>query len=238
MKHKTVTFGEAATSPAVIRELYKEGMARERRLLDSSYANVKEKWLAYYKDVLFTSPVFWPYTIGGFQPFEKTFHPSHNRFTYSVARSGGEKSSIGKWRYFKLLRLLRREKDAEMRLLLLARWLKQEGVCEPEKFLPKPIIDRLVQRFFRSRRISPTALSYWAVITGWKAYFVRLQAAVRNVRSEDQDRESVLQKQGFTLETINYAIAHKNSVLSAVMHWIGERRHIELATLRNAYSKR
>ncbi len=208
-------------------------MAKEERLLSSSF---KKSLLALQKDILFGPPMFWPDPIGGHPGFEEVFHNARAPFTFSVARRGDETSSVAEWRYHKLLELLRETKDAELRWLLLARWLKQEKICEPEEFLSTLILDRLTRRYFTSRRISASDLSYWALVTGWKPYFARLQSDLQKARREGRDPQPALEEMGYDSAAIKYTVA-KKTMVSAIMHWISERRHLRLETLRNAYSR-
>ncbi len=233
MKPETTNFGEESARTASIPELFEACMAKEERLLSSNY---KKNLLALYKHILFGPPVFWPDPIAGYPPFEEAYNKSSAPFTFSVARRGNETSSVAEWKYQKLLELLREQKDAELRWLLLARWLKQEIICEPEKFLPKPILDRLIRRFLSSSRISAADLSYWVVITGWKTYFGRLQADLQKVQREQRDPQPALEEMGYDAAAVRFAIT-KKTIASAIMHWIAERRHLPVETLQNAYSR-
>ena len=235
MKRTKPTSGKKTpgTTTPTIPEMFDDYMAREDRLFST---NFKKKLVELWKDLLITRPLFWPDPIGGFQPFEEAFNPSRNKFTYSVARRGNETSSAAEWRYLKLLELLRRENDVEMRWLLLARWLQQEGICEPEKFLPRPVLASLVRRFFRSLRISAADTSYWAVITRWTPYFARLKSDLHRLRSEQEDPQTALIKMGYDGAAVGFAIK-KGSVPSAIMHWVAKRRNMQVEKLQNAYSR-
>jgi hypothetical protein len=236
MKQKTTSFGEASVPTASIQELFEACMAKEEQLLGPGSKNYEKKLLSWLKDLLFGRPVFWPYPIGGFQPFEQAVGKSAAPFYFSVAQTEGDTSSANEWRYSKLLELLRAEKDVEMQWLLLARWLKQEKVCKPEQFLPKSILSSLTKRFSKSQKISATDFSYWAVIKGWKPYFVRLQSDMQKARSERGEPESALREMGYDEAAIKNAIT-KRTTVSAIMNWIADRKHLELHTLRNAYSR-
>jgi hypothetical protein len=221
------------TTTPTIPQMFDACMARENWLLSPSH---KENVLALYKRILFGQPLFWPDPIAGYSLFEEVFDPLRDPYTFSVARREDETSSVGEGRYLKLLELLRGEKDAELRWLLLARWLKQESICEPEKFLPKPILDRIVRRYFKAKEVSVSDLFYWALITGWKIYFARLLSDLQRVQSEQGDPQAALVSMGYDATAIRSVIVRK-SIASAIMHWISERRHLQVETLQNAYSK-
>src|SRR5579864_2021288 len=150
------------SSELSVQEMFKDCMAREQRILGSNY---KKNVHSVHQNSLFGVPLFWPDPIGGYGPFERQFSRSQMPFTFSVAQYSYDESSTPEWRYSKLLELLRAEKDLDLCWLILARWMKQEKVREPEDFLPKPILDRLLRRYMQSIRASASDLSHWAAVT-------------------------------------------------------------------------
>jgi len=234
---RTTTNGPKSFKKAVITltipQLFESCLAKEKGLLSTAYqGNV----FALCQRLLFGTPLFWPDPVGGWPRFERKLGKSNMPLTFSVARRGDETVSDTEWRYHKILELLREEKEKDLRWLFLARWLKQEGVCQPEKFLPEEVLKRLVRRYRKSKKMSTSDLSYWAVITGWKPYFVRLQSDLQKLPVGGTDPQTTLEKMGYHPKAIKFAMTKKSTV-SAIMYRISEQRHIQLQTLRNAYSR-
>lgn len=224
--------GPREESPATqsILEMFKDCMAREERILSSKYKNNVQML---FRHSLFSTPLFWPDPIGGWEPFEKEFSKWRWPFTFSLAQKPEDNASTAEWRYQKLRELLRAEKDKELCWLIVARWMKQEKVREPEEFVPKQMLDRLLRRYMKSKRISPSDLAYWAAVIAWKPYFVRLQSDLRNVSEEQQ---AALEKMGYDPGAIKCATSRR-SLESAIIAWISERRHMQSRTFWNAYSR-
>jgi hypothetical protein len=229
-----------AAAPMTVPRLFAVTLQKEYRVLGrdntKGSSNYKKNLRELYCRRLFRTPLFWPDPIAGFPLFENTFHKSRAPFDFSVARRGDEVVSVADWKYHKLLELLHKEKDTELRWLLLARWLKQEKICEPEGFLPKPIFDRLNLLYFRSLAISVADFSYLVVITGWNPYFIRLESDLQKLRSEHGDLQAGLEQLGYDASAVKFAVK-KRTTASRIMHWLAARRHVPVEKLQNAYSR-
>lgn len=96
-------------------------------------------------------------------------------FKILAAPTAPLKISRSEWRYRKILTLLKKPQDMEFRWLLIARWLKQERVCEPKQFLPQDVCRILIKRFHAKIPMSATVLLHRALIRNWQTYFVRIR---------------------------------------------------------------
>jgi hypothetical protein len=229
----------APGSHEVIRQMFTEGLAREKRLLSPDFT---KQFVASWTDNLFYRPLFWPDVmpedVNGLSSseFDELFGPAINPYTFSVTRSADDKSFVSEWRYGKLLELLRGQKDRKFRWLIMARWLKQEQVCQPDAFLPKSILQELTRKYFASKRLSPANLVYWSIVTGWKPYFRSLRSELKKARKEHKDPRSTLEAMGYESTAVNCAI-NKRQLISTIIDWVAKRNHFEAANLANAYSK-
>jgi hypothetical protein len=163
---------------------------------------LEKNLLSWYKNTLFSATLFYPDPIGGYAPFEQAYNKSRNPFTFSVARQWRDKSSKAEWKYRKILELLRETKDMDSRLLLIARWLKQEQICEPEDLLPKEILDRLVQAFLKANVSWWADYSYGLAIAAWKPYFERLLFDLQKGR-EGKEVKNDLKEKGYHLDAVS-----------------------------------
>ena len=76
------------------------------------------------------------------------------------------------WRYSELLKHLQTTEDVESRWIFIARWLKDEGICEPEEFLPRQVLRHALKRVRSAiTSLSPTAIHYWRLMSIWMKYF-------------------------------------------------------------------
>ncbi len=134
------------------------------------------------RDLLFLR-LFEPAALPGSEP-----SGLERPFNFSTAEPLDLQVSEADWRYRTLLEELRKQPDRELRWLLVARWLKQEGVCEPDQFLPDETLRNLLRKFrehLRRRRFpaSPTDLRHAASVKLWLPYFERLLTELRHAPS-------------------------------------------------------
>jgi hypothetical protein len=135
-------------------------------------------------------------------------------------------------KYRQILRLLRRWSKQEDRLFLLAWWLSQERVCEPEGILGIGVLRRMANKRFR--RLSATDFQHAETVRVWLPYFNRLTNDFRSKSVAE------LVKLGYN-EAAAQAAAGKRSVIEAACAWLADRpgliNNVDVPTLRNAYSR-
>jgi hypothetical protein len=216
-----------------IEDLFVACKSKEARICSDLY---KKNIHFLYRRWLFEAPLFWPSPLGGWPPFERRFNRKRHPFTFAIAQNPNDGLSTDEWKYRQIVNLVRAEKSPHFRWLLMARWLKQENVCEPDELLPRRAHDELLRQYLKARRVSVQDLAYWALVGTWKPYFERLKKASAKARSVETDPALSLAGDGYHPDAITFTLKKKN-VLSAVMHWIAKSRNIPLATLRNAYSR-
>jgi hypothetical protein len=157
-------------------------------------------------------------------------------FSFSIA-GPDSKVSQPDWRYQELLRLLKRIDDAELRWLLVARWLYNEGVCEPDEFLPPTILQHLIKRYLaRTSKFSTTDCHIWHMINVWTRYFSPLQDAARKIPKTDPDREKLIANLGYDKGAVRLILTTR-SLVRAITIWLEERGKGDARSLENAYSR-
>jgi hypothetical protein len=139
------------------------------------------------------------------------------------------------WRYQTILRLLRKRQDSALRWLLIARWLKQEGVCEPTQCLPPDVRKILIQRFLKQHPLSASDLLHRALIQNWQTYFERIRDELQSKKFRRRAREDVVLL-GYNKAAVEI-MAKKKSILQAVCLWLQSRRKGDARNLRNSYSR-
>jgi hypothetical protein len=172
-------------------------------------------------------------------------------FTKGLEKANSRKIVIRGRRYSELLRDLRKVKDIESRWILIARWLKNEGICEPEEFLPPPVLRRALKRVrSATTKLSPTKLHYWRLMTIWMPYFDSLFHDRSAVSKTHRRVEDELMKLGYSRDAVKFSrprneeefSMRKRSSVQAVAGWLEERgplrgaKHVSAGTLKNAYS--
>jgi hypothetical protein len=143
--------------------------------------------------------------------------------------------STGEWRYEMILHLLRRETDRGLRLLLLARWLKQECVCEPEDLLPLDEAANLTRKIMQQIGLRPTDMAYWMLIKKWKRYFALLLSELKTTKDESGGSLALI-KRGYDQDAIALA-SRKKSEVAASIAWLSQRTQISQHALENAWSR-
>jgi len=139
-------------------------------------------------------------------------------------------------RYRDLVQWLEQYSGQEQRWLLLAIWLKEEGICEPINFLPSEVWEKLTNEKRNSLQISISDLQHHSRIEAWKPYFEQLLKDRSRIEKESRDPERDLELAGYTVEAIN-AARNKRRAIPAVCEWLADYLHIDAGTLRNAHSR-
>jgi hypothetical protein len=215
-------------------ELYRICKEQEDAIEAISYGKRVCDLAAY---LLFSRPLFETAFLAGDIEFQELSRQSYP-FDHSIAQHIESKVPEVEWRYRRVLQQLKKQQDTELRWLLIARWLKQEGICEPAQFLRNDMLRRLVRRFQKTLSLSPTDLKYWAIIQNWRPYFERIREALRAAKQRHPARaREVVAKLGYDPEAIGW-VWRKRSVLEAIYGWLGKDKKGFSEKLRNAYSRR
>lgn len=149
------------------------------------------------------------------------------------------------WRYGALLKTLKRLDEADLRWLLIAKWLETEGICEAEAFLPREILERLLTRASKTRlQISPTDLQQARLIRIWLPYFKKLMSDAEKLGKIHRGPVSTLIKMGYIPTAID-SIFNRRSAVPATINWLVSREETASAnkkpknerTMEVAYSR-
>jgi len=152
--------------------------------------------------------------------------------------------------YRELLRYLKGAADKkEERWRVLAMWLKQEGLFEPEEFLPKDVFRNLTENVLRSlagdrretyRDIKPSQMLYANLVELWLPYFQLLREAYLGLRRQRiSDIPSELTNRGFNLlatQIFTNPIRPARSPVSAAVRWVADRLNVEPHAVHSAHS--
>jgi hypothetical protein len=141
------------------------------------------------------------------------------------------------WRYQQLLRLLKQLDDAELRWLLLARWLHEESVCASDELLPSGMLQRLIDRYeARNGELSKRDYFVWHLITVWQDYFSTLANDARKMSKTARGCAESLAKLGYDPAAIHWTLVTR-SLVRAITSWLEERNKGDARSLENAYSR-
>jgi len=206
---------------------YAECISREKTLRNPNL-DLYAEYLLYGGKLFHDAPVG---RLKGFRAAENAKHP----FQVIAAPTDLLTVSRAEWRNRKLLSLLSKPQDVEFRWILIARWLKQERVCQPQDFLPAGVRTQLIQKFMKANPLSPTDLVYRSLIQNWKTYFDRINEELLTRKHLHRRREDVIQL-GFDSGAVSI-MARKKSWLEAVCEWLDSRGKGNARTLRNSYSR-
>jgi len=142
-------------------------------------------------------------------------------------------------KYQDLLKLLRGCKDNQARLLILARWLKQEGVCKPPDFLSKRTLSRFMRLARQTRLkedVSFTDIKHSLLVSIWLPYFNRLMEDCRRFQRLRRQRQ-ILEEIYDTQAVQEVMVRNRRSAIPVVCAWLEHRGKGEAPALMNAYSR-
>ncbi len=222
---------QALTYASSPKELFEECTAHEQRTNKSKVAGLLDKIARFY---LFDRPLF-----GQGSDWTKDGYP----LLFTIPKPKIVKSLKTDWRYAELLRYLKELDDPELRWVLIARWLKVEGVCEPEHFLPASIFRRMIKRTKASRiQLSSTDIYLWRLVRIWLPYFEYLLADIGRAPMSHRGPGEALVKLGYLEDAVKWSL-EKRSAVPAVTTWLEQRnttnnsKQLSARTLENAYSR-
>lgn len=212
-------------------ELFTECLATEQQI---SITDTKASLPETLKNMLLTRPLFVKPLVGEIESLKMQVQRRFP-FDFSIIKPKRLAMPDHEWRRSQVAEYLKRITDAELRLLLVARWLGEEGLCNAEDILPRGILNSLVERFRKERRISPTTIFHKKLVENWLPYFERLFADLHSKRHLERDKDAVADL-GYDKRAIGWAW-RKRAATEATFGWLGECKHIDARNLRNSYSK-
>lgn len=221
-----------SSTPERREQMFSDCVAAEKQLTK----NGVEKELAHrLKENLF---IHHPLFVGELPPYGPLLKEIERRypFDFSIARTETTRVPEAEFRCAQIRRYVKSLDKPELRLLCIARWLKQEGICEPEEILSRSLLQRLLKQFAKKERISKTDVFYSRVITIWRPYFEQLRASDRELGERNRGNTEELLKQGYDLEAINIALAN-GSLVATIANWIELRIGVDARTLENAHAR-
>jgi hypothetical protein len=188
------------------RELHNRLLHQEEQLSEDAF-----KWL----QTQFANQRFFCYPI---------FDPPH-----LVSDECRESLSDPGVKYNFLLLLLRTCRTSEDRLFILATWLHQEGICQPEDLLGEDF-SRYRRKALRGSRgrLSITDLRQAFIVNKWEPYFERLLLAQRDGLD--------LRRLGFEEPAVQSALC-KRSPIAAACDYVSSHLEVDSPALANAYSR-
>lgn len=135
-------------------------------------------------------------------------------------------------KYRDILELLGSVSVKQARLLLIARWLAEEKVCEPEDIIGTEELQRQANKMFRG--LSEAVFHHADRVSAWIPYFERLLDDLRTAKGT-----AILLARGYDQSAIR-ASYRKRSAIEAACEWLANRDkslNVDPPTLRNAYSR-
>jgi hypothetical protein len=179
--------------------------------------------------LLFNGRTFLDQPVGKLKVRSDPFH-------IVIATATRLRISTREWRYRKILELLRNQPDREFRWLLIANWLKQEGVCQPEEFLPAEVRRNLIKRYHQYLPMSSADLYHRALIRNWLTYFERIRTELRAKGHLRRVREEVA-KLDYDMKAVARVAKRRSTTINAICQWLAERGKGDARKLRNSYSR-
>jgi hypothetical protein len=199
-------------------ELYQECLAAEPNLTKEGMDTLK---LMFTRDYYFSRPIFEP------PPTVDKYSAISKETALKIRRQ-----LSGKYRA--ILDMVRAQTKQEDRLFLLASWLKQEKVCEPEDIIGIKKLRRLAKKkfgflshsdFYHAERVRKCLRYFEKLLTDFGAH---------------KGTVSELRKLGHNDVAIQ-AAQRKRSAIPAACEWLAGRHdsvsNVDAQTLQNAYSR-
>lgn len=238
MTKKSISFArhqESAPEPVRPGDLFADCMAKQRELEKLSVPNQVQLAL---KDILFIRhPLFITVLPGRYQRLSVKLAKERYPFDFSIIQQKDAQISESEWRYRQVLEHVKKLEKIELRLLCIARWLKQEDVCEPEHIMSPRLLQRVLGQFARKEQISMQDLRHWYLVTIWRPYFDRLLDALKAAPKTNRGPTEGLVKEGYDEAAVKAAHGKRSSI-PAITSWLeSSYKGLETGTLKNAYSR-
>ena len=149
--------------------------------------------------------------------------------------------------YLSLVQTLKKAKNKDELWFLIALWLKQEAIREPEDSLPPATYKRLTREVReRLRGISFTDMQYFELVLCWEPYFSKLLEDCKRLRYHSANLEKELTALGYVPKSVELILLKRwRSAVEVSFEWLADRGVIRsknaeadpISTLRNAYSR-
>jgi hypothetical protein len=198
-----------------ILELYQQCLAKQQNWMKLDLGKLK---LIFAKEFLFGRPLFSPLSVAD------KVSVINRRIDLEIRNQLWE---AGKYR--DILQALRAQTKQEGRLFVLAWWLSQEKVCEPEDIIGSEMLRQLAKKLFGC--LSTKDFQHADAVRAWIPYFDNLIRDFRAVKDS-----SKLVKQGYDEKAVWVAL-NKRSPISAACDWLAPRLGVDSPALANAYSR-
>lgn len=211
----------AAREELSVSELYEACLQNENKWTKLDLDQLK---ILFFKSSLSLQPLFPP-------------PPAPDEFIGATVKEKEreQKISMGLYdgtKYRMLIELLKAASDRDSKLLVFARWLAHEKVCEPEDIIGTEEIRRRSKEMFRG--LSAADFHNADLVRAWIPYFRRLLQDWRIAKSTAN-----LRKKGYAESAIQCA-QKKHSPVAAACQWLSDNRpslNTTSAALANAYSR-
>lgn len=218
-KQTTSTTSAIAGDQVGIPELYRQCLAKQ----NSTKQDPGKLKLIFARGFFFGRPLFEP------PPTADESSAINKETDHKIRRQLWE---AGKYRH--ILDLVRTQTKREGRLFLLARWLSQEKVCEPEDIVGIELLRRLAKKTFRI--LSSSDFHHAGRVRKCLRYFEKLLTDF----GTHKGAVSELVKLGYDEAAVG-AARRKRSAIPAACEWLAGRRdsvsNVDALTLQNAYSR-
>jgi hypothetical protein len=213
-KPRTPSSGSAGSQPEILT-LYQQCLAKQQNSMEQDLGKVK---LILAKEFLFGRPLFVP------PPIVDESSAINKLIDLEIRMQLWE---AGKCRG--ILEMLRAQTKQEDRLFLLAWWLNQEKVCEPEEIIGNRMMRQLAKKSFGF--ISAKDFHHAGAVRAWIPYFDKL---IHDSRGGKDSSKLVMQ--GYDEKAV-WAVYQKRSSIAAACDWLATRLGVDSPTLVNAYSR-
>jgi hypothetical protein len=213
-KPRTPSPGSAGNQLGIL-DLYQQCLAKQQNSMKQDLGKLK---LILAKEFLFGRPLF-------VSPPVVDESSAINKQTDLKIRT--QLWEAGKYRG--ILEALRAQTKQEDRLLLLAWWLNQENVCEPEDIVGSRILRQLAKKLFGF--LSTKDFHHAEAVRAWIPYFDKLIRDSRVIKDN-----SKLVGQGYDERAV-WAVFKKRSPIASACDWLAPRLGVDSPTLVNAYSR-
>jgi len=213
-------------------------LAKERTVVKS---HIKKQLPAILQENLLSRPLFVSWLPENEERLLKQRYP----FDFSIPLPLPNMVPSPKLLRSQVSKCLKSVEKVELRWLLLARWLRDEGVCEPTDLLPKKVLDHLVTQFKKKNAISATDVYYSRLIDNWLPYFERLLTDLG--KTPEKLPRKWLKEQGHDPSAIDCVFGvggrKRSGVLFVACEWLTKKREdisdikkdTDARTLLNAY---
>ncbi|MFZ0635274.1 MAG: hypothetical protein WA755_18585 [Candidatus Acidiferrales bacterium] len=224
-RRKPVPTETSATKWVDALELYEQCEAKEREI----EATYKEKLQNLLEFLAFGDPLFRPdpqldADLLGSDPLELKIEKLRRR----ADRNEG------------LIELMKKARNNDTRLIVLAIWLKHERICDPREFLPGAVYRRALQYARKGRlasNVSFADIRHGRLVKAWLPYFEQLLRDVSQSKNDPRVNQK-LAKLKYKQEAIEMIRgSNMRAPVPACSAWLEQRHKGQARVIENAYSR-